>query len=89
MNTDKEPTVTFCTQRIAVDKNGIDEIHLECRFSDGQKFAAVIVDSDFPELANRIETFLNMNCEPAMWELPPCPVCGKPMFEGECIDHGK
>lgn len=49
----------ICTQRIAEDENGIEEIHLECRFSDGQKFAAVIVSSDFPKLANRIERFLN------------------------------
>lgn len=54
-----EPTVTFCTQRTAEDENGIEEIHLECRFSDGQKFAAVIISSDFPELANKIEAFLN------------------------------
>lgn len=54
-----EPTVKFCTQRVAEDEHGVEEIHLECRFSDGQKLAAVIVSSDFPELANRIELFLN------------------------------
>lgn len=54
-----EPTVTYCTQRIAEDENGIEEIHLECRFSDGQKFAAIIVDSDFPGLADKLEAFLN------------------------------
>lgn len=54
-----EPNVRFCTQRIAEDEHGIEEIHLECRFTDGQKFAAVIVDANFPELANKIEAFLN------------------------------
>jgi hypothetical protein len=54
-----EPKVVLCTQRLAEDKDGIVEIHLECRFSDGQKFAAVVIDSDFPELADSIEQFLN------------------------------
>ena len=41
--------------------NDTDEpVHdIECRFSDGQKFAAVTVDGQFPELANRIALFLN------------------------------
>lgn len=33
--------------------------HLECRFADGQKFAAVKVDGCYPELAHLISTMLN------------------------------
>lgn len=51
-----EPNVIKATVRDADD-----ELHIECRFSDGQKFAAVRVDSDFPELANRIASFLSAN----------------------------
>lgn len=51
-----EPNVIRATVRDADD-----ELHIECRFSDGQKFAAVRVDSDFPELANRIASFLSAN----------------------------
>ena len=48
-----EPTVIFCTQRMCED-----EIHIECRMSDGQKGAFVKVDIEFPELADKIEAFL-------------------------------
>jgi hypothetical protein len=51
-----EPNVIRATVRDADD-----ELHIECRFSDCQKFAAVRVDSDFPELANRIASFLSAN----------------------------
>lgn len=37
-----EPYVTSATVRDAGD-----ELHIECRFSDGQKFAAVIVAVEF------------------------------------------
>lgn len=53
-----EPNLIKVSQRDA-----IDEIHLECRFSDGQKFAAVTIDKDFPELANKIEGFLREICK--------------------------
>lgn len=49
-----EPTVTHATVRDAVD-----ELHIECRFSDGQKFAAVKVDAEFPELASLVAELLN------------------------------
>lgn len=49
-----EPKLIHCTQRHCED-----EIHLECRFEDGQKFAAVVIDIDHPEIANKIEKFLN------------------------------
>lgn len=49
-----EPKVIFCTVR-----DGDDEWHIECRFDDGQKFAAITVDYDFPQLAHKIADFLN------------------------------
>jgi len=55
----KEPTVKRCTMRDAIDENDADEIHLECRMSDGQKGAFVVVDGDFPELARKLHDFLN------------------------------
>lgn len=53
---DGEPNVVRATVRDADDK-----LHIECRFSDGQKFAAVIVDADFPVLAQKIAEFLSAN----------------------------
>jgi len=49
-----EPTVSFCTLREAED-----EWHLECRMSDGQKGAFVMVDGEFPGLAAKLRDFLN------------------------------
>jgi hypothetical protein len=37
-----------------------DEFHLECRFKDGQKFAAVTVDINCETLATEICNFLNV-----------------------------
>jgi hypothetical protein len=49
-----EPVVIQCGVR-----DGEDDLHLECRMSDGQKGAFVKVDREFPELANRISKFLS------------------------------
>ncbi len=38
----------------ATVRDGVDDLHIECRFADGQKFAAVTVDYSFPQLAHRI-----------------------------------
>lgn len=63
-----EPKLKFCTVRGAItisadhlppDSEDFDEYHIECRFEDGQKFAAVTVDGRFPELADKIAAFLN------------------------------
>lgn len=35
------------------------EIHLECRFSDGQKYAAVMVDIECPSLADFLAKAIN------------------------------
>lgn len=52
MTADKMPE--FCTIR-----DGADEIHLECRFSDGQKYAAVMVDIECPSLADFLAKAIN------------------------------
>jgi len=49
-----EPTVQFATVR-----DGDNEWHIECRFSDGQKFAAVTIAKPFEQLAHNIADFLN------------------------------
>lgn len=54
-----EPYVTSATVRDAGD-----ELHIECRFSDGQKFAAVIVAVEFEGLAHSICEFLNSALRP-------------------------
>jgi hypothetical protein len=54
MDKTNEPKVTYATVRDA-----LDELHIECRFNDGQKFSPVKVDNDFPELANQIANALN------------------------------
>lgn len=50
----EEPTVTYATVR-----DGDDEWHIECRFSDGQKYAAIRVDLPFEYLADEICAWLN------------------------------
>lgn len=54
-----EPQVIFAGVRDSDDDKGFPVFDIECRFSDGQKFAAVQVDGDFPELARRIAEFLS------------------------------
>ena len=54
-----EPKVIFASVRGSEDDHGDPVFDIECRFSDGQKFAAVQVDGDFPELARRIADFLS------------------------------
>ena len=49
-----EPSLKYCTVR-----EGDEEWHLECRFSDGQKYAAIWVDGEFPQLAERVASLLN------------------------------
>ena len=54
-----EPTVVYCTVR-----DGDHELHLECRMSDGQKGAFVLVSIEFPELAQDICDYLNSHSPP-------------------------
>ena len=51
-----EPKLKYCTVR-----EGDSEWHLECRFSDGQKYAAIKIDGACPELATRVAALLNGN----------------------------
>jgi len=53
-----EPKLLFCGVR-----DGGDFWHLECRFADGQKFAAVQVDKDHEKLADEIAAYLNTRKE--------------------------
>jgi len=54
-----EPTVIYAGVRVTEDEHGFMEFDIECRFSDGQKFAPVRVDGEFPDLAQRIANFLS------------------------------
>ncbi|AFU88354.1 hypothetical protein CcrSwift_gp036 [Caulobacter phage CcrSwift] len=58
-----EPRLSYCTVRIGVLPDGDIEYHLECRFEDGQKYAAVKVDGGHERLAHRIAEFLNLGAE--------------------------
>ena len=54
-----EPQLIFAGVRDSEDEQGFPVLEIECRFNDGQKFAAVQVDGKFPELAMRIVKLLN------------------------------
>lgn len=43
-----------CPVQYATVRDGGDEWHIECRFKDGQKFAAVTVDKEHEDLADWI-----------------------------------
>lgn len=43
-----------CPVRYATVRDGGDEWHIECRFKDGQKFAAITVDKEHEDLADWI-----------------------------------
>lgn len=45
-------------------RDGGDDWHLECRFPDGQKYAAVLVDIENKKLAHLICDFLNTRAQP-------------------------
>ena len=75
-----EPKVKSCTVRGAItisadslppDSEDFDEYHIECRFDDGQKLAAVSVEGQFPELADRIAAFLNFSATGNLIEFGP------------------
>jgi hypothetical protein len=54
-----EPKVIRAGVRSTTDEFGYPMLDIECRFSDGQKFAAVRVDGDYESLAHDIADFLN------------------------------
>lgn len=53
-----EPRVIHAATRV-----GTEDIHIECHFSDGQKFCVATVDGEFPVLAQSIVDFLNAGVE--------------------------
>lgn len=63
-----EPTLLFCTVR-----DGVDEWHIECRFSDGQKFAAITVDREFQQLADLVASLLNQRAAQKPGQQEPTP----------------
>lgn len=58
-----EPKVIYATVRDGHKMGGhghpVFPHDIECRFSDGQKFAAIEVDEQFPQLAKDIAEWLN------------------------------
>ena len=58
---DREPYVTHATVRESWSESDHPCWDIECRFSDGQKFAAIQVDYNFEELADFI-------CKKIIWE---------------------
>lgn len=50
----REPHVVYATVR-----DGDDAWHIECRFDDGQKFAAIEVDLEHEQLADRVAEALS------------------------------
>lgn len=45
--------------RTAIDECDLEELHLECRFPDGMRGPAVVVDGDYRDLAVLLIAFLN------------------------------
>lgn len=56
-----EPKCVYATLRDSFDSDGEPVFDIECRFDDGQKYAAVWVDGDMPELAARIAKALSLD----------------------------
>lgn len=54
----EEPTVVWATVRDGLDAGGFPVLDIECRFTDGQKYAAIQVDAALPGLAQAIATWL-------------------------------
>jgi len=60
MAKENEPRVLAATVRSAEPVAGEPpEYHIECRMSDGQKGAFIVVDGDFPELATTVAACLS------------------------------
>lgn len=55
------PTVVYATVRDSIDDAGRDCVDIECRFSDGQKYAAIqLADDEIGnDLAQKICGWLN------------------------------
>lgn len=55
----RKGTAKDCPVEYATVRDGGDEWHIECRFRDGQKFAAVMVEKDHEDLADWIAAIIN------------------------------
>lgn len=69
-NQKEEPKVILATVRDSGNEE-FPMLDIECRFSDGQKLAAIQVYGDFPELAESIRKFLCQNspdADEALWK---------------------
>lgn len=55
-----EPKVIYATVRASINDDGEEAWDIECRFGDGQKFAPVVVDGNYPLLAHRIANALTL-----------------------------
>lgn len=55
-----EPYVTYATVRESEDDTGYPCWDIECRFSDGQKYAAIEVAFEFEKLADFICGVINL-----------------------------
>lgn len=62
MSEQPEPRVVYATVRDSLDAEGEAVLDIECRFEDGQKFAPIQIDAEFPELAHRIAMSLSQHC---------------------------
>ena len=59
----KEPRIHFTTVRDSSTGSGIPCFDIECRFVDGQKWATIQVDGEFPALASLVSELLNRHAE--------------------------
>jgi hypothetical protein len=53
------PAISYATVRGAVNRDGEDELHIECRFVNGEKSAPIVVDDGYDELADFIAKVLS------------------------------
>lgn len=53
----------YTTVRGSIDENDLEELHLECRFPDGSKYSAVVIDGECEELAHFLCDALNARAD--------------------------
>ena len=63
-----ERRVIYATVRDAIDRDGDDVLHIECRFSDGEKSAPISIygGDEYEFLAHDISCFLNRRTSPSI-----------------------
>jgi hypothetical protein len=73
----KFPAISYVTVRDAVDRDGGDELHIECRFVNGEKSAPIVIDAGYDELAD-------LHREGALSMTPP--LGGKREYQIDILD---